>query len=99
MKKKISKAKEPTLTDVLQSIKNLSTTQNKSDHSLSQSIDNLAIATKNGFDEMHEFRDEMLDFKKETSLTLFNVDIKLKDVDDRLREIEKSTGSPLRMAR
>ena len=48
---------------------------------------------------MHEFRDEMLDFKKETSLTLFNVDIKLKDVDDRLREIEKSTGSPLRMAR
>lgn len=63
---------------------------------IAESIDTLAVATKNGFDEvfkfrdgMYEFVDEMTDFKKKTEATLFNIDSKLETVDKRLDKIEK----------
>lgn len=56
------------------------------------SIDSLARMTKKGFDDMYEFINEMTDFKNEAGMTLFNIDSKLRTVDQRLDAIEKILG-------
>lgn len=70
---------------------------------LTVTVDNLAIATNKGFEntvskeEFGEFKEEMVEFTKKTSLTLFNIDGKLQTVDQRLDSIEK-TLEPLMLA-
>lgn len=50
------------------------------------------------FDRIDDFIEDMTGFRKEVSLTLFNMDRKLEDVDNRLREIEKSFDPPMRVS-
>ncbi len=75
----------------------LNTVDKKID-TLITTVDNLAIATKRGFDntvskeEFGEFKDEMTEFKQKTELTLFNIDSKMQTVDQRLDGIEKTLG-------
>ncbi len=61
--------------------------------SISKSIDDLAVATKNGFDEMggelRGFQNEMTDFRKKTEITLFNLDSHARTTNERLNAIEK----------
>ena len=71
--------------------------------SISKSIDSLAIITERGFsrtvskEEFKEFKEEMLDFKKKTELTLFNLDNHARETNRRLNNLEK-TGGPLTLA-
>jgi len=64
--------------------------------SLSDAIESLAITTKKGFDnvvsktEFNEFRDEMYEFKKETTAALSSLDSKLYDIDNRLKKVEET---------
>ena len=59
-------------------------------------IENLAVSTKNGFDEVNtkldDSKKEFTEFKKDAELSLYNVDRKLQTVDDRLEAIERSLG-------
>src|SRR3989338_11551973 len=65
---------------------------------LDKAVEDLAIITNRGFantvskEEFGEFKEEMVDFKKKTELTLFNIDSKLQTVDSRLDAIEKTLG-------
>ncbi len=61
---------------------------------LTETVDGLAISTKKGFDEvkgeMHEFKDEMTNFKKNTERTFFNLDSHARTTNERLDAIEKA---------
>ncbi|HCB35216.1 MAG: hypothetical protein A2W52_03695 [Candidatus Taylorbacteria bacterium RIFCSPHIGHO2_02_49_25] len=59
---------------------------------LTGTVDSLARSTKEGFDRMDAFHNEMTEFAHKTSLTLFNIDGKLQTVDQRLDAIEKTLG-------
>ena len=70
---------------------------------VAESVDNLAVITKRGFDnvhgelkefkdEMHDFKDEMHDFKNKTDATLFTLSSKANETNDRLEAIEKTLG-------
>ncbi|HEY4516057.1 MAG TPA: hypothetical protein VJH67_02625 [Candidatus Paceibacterota bacterium] len=86
MKKKAVKTKEPTLREILGSINDVSDT-----------VDSLAISAKNGFDNMVS-KTEFGDFKDEINTTLFNIDNKLRTVDQRLEAIEKILGPLMRVS-
>lgn len=64
---------------------------------LSNTVDSLARSTKEGFDrmdtfhtEMTDFKEDMTDFAKKTSITLFNLDSRARMTNERLDTIEKS---------
>ena len=63
---------------------------------VAESVDNLAVITKRGFDNVHgelkEFKDEMHDFKNKTDATLFTLSSKANETNDRLDAIEKTLG-------
>ena len=64
--------------------------------SVAESIDNLAVITKRGFDNVHdelkEFKGEMHDFRNKTDATLFTLSSKANQTNDRLEVIEKTLG-------
>jgi predicted nuclease with TOPRIM domain len=60
--------------------------------SIEKSIDGLAVIAKKGFDETNEKLDDLVEFKKNAELTLYNMDRKLHTVDQRLDAIEKTLG-------
>jgi len=61
------------------------------------SIDSLAVMTKKGFDKMVT-KDEFEDYKDEIGMTLYNIDSKLRTVDERLDAIEKTMGPLVRIS-
>ncbi len=71
-------------------------TLDKKIDTLITTVDNLAIATKRGFDntvsktEFTEFKSEMTEFKKNTERTLFNLDSHARTANERLDAIEKT---------
>ena len=54
-------------------------------------VEALAVSTNKEFDtvkgDLHEFKDEMTDFKKKTELTLFNLDSHARTSNERLDAI------------
>lgn len=59
---------------------------------LTETVDGLARSTKEGFDRMDMFHDEMTEFVKKTGITLFNLDSHARTTNGRLDAIEKALG-------
>lgn len=92
MKKVAKKVTMQTLDKKIDGVANAVGTLSDTVGTLSDTVDSLARSTKEGFDRMDTFHDEMNDFVKKTGVTLFSLDSHARTANERLDAIEKVLG-------